>query len=143
VWQVFRPRAGGAPEGRLRPFLELILGLVVARFPAVNAIVLAVFRKANAKVRVAESAILVAGAALLRLIANDAMKFLPDHRVTASPSRSRSLFAPALLSAIDDAKSTRRLPGAALRDLCALHFTSLSDLTFTSLARNERRVESD
>lgn len=75
---LFSPR--GQPA--LRP--EVILGLVVAGFAAVNAIVLPVFAKPRAEIGLAERAVLGTNAALLALITDDALEFFPRHRIDAS-----------------------------------------------------------
>ena len=58
---------------------NLVLGLVIARLPAVSAVKLAVLGEANPVIRLAQRAILDARAQLFGLIANQAMKLLVCH----------------------------------------------------------------
>ena len=59
--------------------LNIVLGLVVAGFAAVGAVVLAVFGEPDAVIRMAKSAVLLALATIFRLAANTTSKDLPRH----------------------------------------------------------------
>jgi len=76
-----RFRAGATEESR---GLNLVLSLVIARFPTVDAIELPVLAETNPVVGVAKGTVTIAGAALLRLIAHNAAEFFVDHRLNPS-----------------------------------------------------------
>jgi hypothetical protein len=63
----------------MRIVSSLFLGFVATCFPAVSAVVLAVFGEAYAIIRLAEGAILDAIAAILESAANSALEFLVPH----------------------------------------------------------------
>jgi hypothetical protein len=58
---------------------NLVLRFVVACLPAVNTVILAVLGEAKREIRLAQGAILYAGAAFLGLVANCAKKFFLGH----------------------------------------------------------------
>jgi hypothetical protein len=67
-----------------RNALGRILRLVVARFPAVLAIVLPVLRQADAEVGMAERAVFEASASIFGLVTDHASKLFVGHRLTIS-----------------------------------------------------------
>ena len=67
---------------------DLILGLVIADFPAVGAVILPVGGEANRVLPMAEGAILNASAFAFGLVTNEATKFLVGHHKTYLSGRN-------------------------------------------------------
>jgi hypothetical protein len=76
---------GGCAQARIR--LDVVLGLVVAGFAAVSAVVLSVFGEPDAVIGVAKGAVLVALATVFRLAANTTVKDLSWHDRILLPAR--------------------------------------------------------
>lgn len=103
AWAHAKPSAWGI-------ILKLVLRLVITRFATIRTVVLTILAKPHAVVRLAQSAITVAGTAYFRLVADHASKFFPCHRISASWLPPRQELCPlAPLSCIDRAKSTAQL----------------------------------